>query len=188
MGIFLATPVGPSFPIAIGPAYNTFTARQDVSPRGAGIGELPVVQGGVLGYGSKIKVEAEGEFSTTGTPTLSIGCYIGTAAGAITTVLAENTAVATGSAAASWPWRLEWRGIVVSTGTAGSVVGMGVLELGTSLTAATTLQIPATLALRTIVWDTTIARAIGVCATWGTSSASNSIKTYNMSVLLLNGP
>jgi hypothetical protein len=188
MPITVTTLVGPSWPQAIGPAYNTFTTRQDISPRGAGIGELPTIQGGMLGFGSKLKIEAEGEFSTTGAPTLSIGCYIGTAAGAITTVLAENTAVATGSGAAAWPWRLEWRGIVVATGVTGSVVGMGNLEFGTSLTAATTFQIPSTLALRTIVWDTTIARSVGICATWGTSSVSNTIKTYNLSVMVLNGP
>lgn len=188
MGIYLTTPVGPSFPVAIGAAFATFTARQDVSPRGAGIGELPVIQGGVLGMGTKIKIEAEGEFSTTGTPTLSIGCYIGTIAGAITTVIAEYTAAATGSGAAAWPWRLEWRGMVVNTGTSGSVVGCGEVQLGTSLTAMASIAIPSTAALRTIVWDTTIARAVGICATWGTSSASNSIKTYNQSVLLLNGP
>jgi hypothetical protein len=188
VGVFLVSPVGASFPIAIGAAFNTFTTRQDISPRGAGIGELPTVQGGMPFMGMKIKVEAEGEFSTTGTPTLSIGCYIGTQAGAITTVLAENTAIATGSGAASWPWRLEWRGIFVATGTSGSVVGSGDLELGTSLTAFSALAIPSTLALRTIVWDTTIARAIGICATWGTSSASNGIKVYNQSVLILNGP
>jgi hypothetical protein len=188
VGIYLSVPVGPSYPVAIGANFNTFTTRQDVSPRGAGIGELPVIQGGVPFMGMKIKVEAEGEFSTTGTPTLSIGCYIGTIAGAITTVLAENTAITTGSGAASWPWRLEYRGIFVNTGTTGSVVGSGDLEYGTGLTAFTTVPIPSTLALRTIVWDTTIARAVGICATWGTSSASNNIRVYNHSVIILNGP
>lgn len=177
---YLVTPIGP-FATAVGNAFATFTTRQDVSAR-----PLPVMQGGTARVGLKIKIEAEGEFSTTGTPTLSIGCYIGTEVPAITTVLAESAAITTGTAAAAWPWRLEWRGIFTATGTTGSVVGCGTLELGTSLTAVSTNSIPATLALRTVTWDTTIARAIGICATWGTSSASNSIKTYNQSVLLLN--
>ena len=188
MAINLVVPVGPSFPVAIGPAYNTFTARQDVSPRGAGIGELPTIQGGVLGYGSQIEIEADGEFSTTGTPTLALGFYIGTAAAAITTVIAESSAITTGSGAASWSWHLEWRGVVVGTGTSGSVVGSGFLDLGTSLTASTRSPIPITLALRTIVWDTTIARSVGVCATWSASSASNTIKTYTHRVRIINGP
>lgn len=188
MPITLATAVGPSWPVAIGANFNTFTTRQDISARGAGVGELPTIQGGSPFFGMKIEIEAEGEFSTTGTPTLSIGCYIGTAAGAITTVLAENTATATATTLTSVPWHLKWRGIFVATGVSGSVVGAGTLDYGSSLTAFTTTPIPSTLALRTIVWDTTIARSIGICATWGTSSASNNIRTYNHSVLVLNGP
>jgi hypothetical protein len=188
VGIFLTTPVGPSYPLAIGTAFNTFTTRQDVSPRGAGIGELPTIQGGVLNMGSKLVIDASGEFSTTATPTLALGFYIGTIAGAITTVIAESSAITTGSGAASWPWHLEWTGLVVGTGTAGSIVGSGFLDLGTSLTAVTRSPIPITLALRTIVWDTTIARSIGVCATYGASSVSNAVKTYDLRVQLVNGP
>jgi len=177
---YMTTPVGP-FPTAVGASFGTFTTRQDVSPQ-----PLPVVQGYQLRLGSKIKIEAEGEFSTTGTPTLVLGFYIGTAAGAITTVIAESAAITTASAAAALPWRLEYRGIVTTLGVSGACVGMGDLELGTTLTAFSDNAIPATQALRTIVWDTTIARAIGVCATWGASSASNTVKTINHSVALLN--
>jgi hypothetical protein len=178
---YWANPIGP-FHTATGAAFNTFTTRQDVSPV-----PLPVVYPPMLHLGSKIKIEAEGEFSTTGTPTLSIGTYIGTQAGVITTVLAEYTAAATGSGAAAWQWRLEWRGLVAGPiGTACQVTGTGTVELGTSLTAFSTQPIPSTAALRTVTWDTTLARAIGICATWGASSASNSIKTYNLSVLLMN--
>lgn len=177
---YMTTPIGP-FPTAIGASFGTFTTRQDVSPQ-----PLPVIQGYQLRLGSKIKIEAEGEFSTTGTPTLVLGLYIGTAAGAITTVLAESSAITTASGAASFTWRLEYRGIITGLGVTGACVGCGNLELGTALTTISSVPIPITLALRTIVWDTTIARAIGVCATWGTSSASNTVRTYNHSVLLLN--
>lgn len=181
MDIYLQTPIGP-FRTAIGAAFGTFTTRQDISPQ-----PLPVVQGGTLRLGSQIEIIADGEFSTTGTPTLSIGCYIGTVAGSITTVLAEYTAAATVTTAAAWPWHMEYRAIVVGPlGTAASLVGSGRVDLGTSLTTIGAIPIPSTLALRTIAMDTTIARAIGVCATWGTSSASNTIKTYNFSVSLLN--
>lgn len=182
MDIYLVTPISP-FPTAIGAANNTFTARRDVSPL-----PLPVIQGGTLRLGSKIKVEAEGEFSTVGTPTLSLGVWMGTVAGSITHQW-EYTAAATGSGAAAWPWRLEWRGIVTGVlGTATTIVGMGEVELGTSLTTfGAAIAIPSTAALRTIATvDTTIARAIGVCATYGTSNAGNGITCYNLTALLFN--
>src|SRR5580765_2358677 len=65
MSISLWTPVGP-FRSAVGTAFGTFTTRQDVSPRGAGIGDLSIIQGGVLSAGSMIKIEAWGEYSSTG--------------------------------------------------------------------------------------------------------------------------
>lgn len=177
---YVATPVGP-FQTAIGAAFASFTTRQDISPT-----PLPVINGYQLRLGSKIFIEADGEFSTTGTPNLTLGFYIGTAAAAITTAIAESSVITTGSAAAAWPWHMEWRGIVTAVGTSGSVTGNGYLDLGTSLTAMSRTPIPITLALRTFTWDTTIARAVGVCATWSASSASNSIKTYNHTVTLPN--
>lgn len=182
MGIFIATPVSP-FHAAAGAAFGTFTTRQDVSPV-----DLPLIQGGTLVKGSKIWCKAVGEFSTTGTPTLVLGFYIGTQAATITTVIAESAAITTGTGAAAWPWDLEWTGLVTATGTAGTVVGSGTLTLGTSLTAFTTSPIPVTQALRTFTWDTTIARAVGVCATWGTSSASNTVKANSHGVMIWNGP
>jgi len=178
--LYLTEPVGP-FHQAVGAAFGTFTTRQDVSPV-----DLPTIPGQKLRKGSKIICESRGEFSTTGTPTLVLGYYIGTVAGAITIALAESSVITTGSGAAAWPWSLSWMGIVVGTGTSGSIVGEGYLDLGTSLTATSRTQIPITAALRTVAIDTTIARAIGVCATWSASSASNTVRTNVHHVGILN--
>lgn len=185
MDAYYCTPVGP-FATAIGAAFNTFTTRQFIDPL-----PTPIIPANVLRPGTRLKIEAEGEFSTAASaPTLSIGCAFGIpgATGALGTpvVLAEYTAVSAGSSAASWPWRLEYRGLVTATGTAGSITGCGNVEVGTSLTAVTTIPIPSTLALRTVAIDTTIMRGVGIVATWGTSSASNSIKVYNVTALLQN--
>jgi hypothetical protein len=99
---------------------------------------------------------------------------------------AESAAITTGSGAAAWPWELHWEGIVTATGTSGSMTGCGSLQLGTSLTAYSTNPCPTTAAARAVAIDTTIARAIGVCATWGTSSASNTLKVYKHSVMIKN--
>lgn len=182
---YLANCVGP-FAQAGGTAFNTFTTKQDVSPR-----PVPRIMPGMLRAGSIIKIEAEGEYSTTGTPTLTFGLFLGThtgdtAAPAITTDIALSSVITTPSAAAAFMWRMEWRGKITKIGSAGSMIGCGNLEQGLTLTTESTFPIPITAALRTLAINTTIENAIGVSATWGTSSASNSITTYNLSVLILN--
>jgi hypothetical protein len=184
MDAYYTTPVGP-FATAIGANFNTFTARQFVDPL-----PVPVLAPNQLRPGSKLKIEAEWEYSTTGTPTLVIGCALGIlgATGSLGTpiVLAETRAITTPSAAASFSGRLEYRGIVTAVGTAGSITGSGQVDFSTSLTVNTSEPIPTTLALRTVAIDTTIQRGIGIVATWGTSSVSNNIRVYNVSALLLN--
>jgi hypothetical protein len=181
MDLYLTEPVGP-FPTAAGQSFGTFTTKQDVSPS-----PLPVINGYKLRLGSKIWIQSHGEFSTTGTPTLSLGYYIGTAAGAITTDIAISSAITTASGAAAFPWAMEWFGTVTAVGVSGTVVGSGRLDLGTALTTfAAAVPIPITQALRTVTWDTTIPRAVGVSAAYGASSASNTIKVNGHSVSILN--
>jgi hypothetical protein len=130
---------------------------------------------------------ANGEFSTTGTPTLSIGFWFNGAAGAApTSILAQSNLTATGSGAAAWPWEAWWRGRLRAIGSSGSFKGLGSLMMGTSLTAQSTLPMPITQGARTVTVDTTANRAVGVGAQWGTSSASNSITVYNLSALVVS--
>jgi hypothetical protein len=171
---YWVAPVGP-FHIIDGAAFNTFTTFQSISPA------PPIVlPGNTLEPGSTIELEAVGEFSNTATPTLSLGFFYGTAA----VVLAQSAAITTTTSAVGWPWRIHYRGRVRSIGTAGSIVGMGWVDLGTSLTAMTTQFMPTTLALRTVAIDTTTAKEIGVGAAWGASSASNTIKVLRHDVEL----
>lgn len=181
MDFYFATPLTP-FPTAAGASFGTFTTKQDVSPQ-----PLPVFPAYVPRQGSKLWLKANGEFSTTGTPNITFGFYIGTVAGSITSDLALSSVIATGSGAAAWPWEMEYLGVITGTlGTTCTIVGGGELKLGTSLTAWTSTPIPITQALRTVTWDTTIARAIGVSCTYSASSASNTIKVNNFVAMLLN--
>lgn len=174
--VYYTSPV-PPFHAAVGSAIGSFTTFQDVSPT-----PRPLLFGGQLRLGSKIELEAEGEFSTTGTPTLALGFFYGTAA----TVLGQSAAITTGSGAAAWPFHIKWRGVVVALGASGSIVGGGVLDLGTSLTAQSTTPIPVTQALRTVTIDTTTNKELGVGAAFSASSASNTVKVNNFSALVLN--
>lgn len=182
MQISIAAPLTPLH-IADGAAFTTFTTFQDVSP-------LPqlLIPAQAMNAGLDIYLEAWGEFSTTATPTLSIGFWFNGAAGAApTSILAQSSAITTASGAVTLPWHARWRGRLRATGSSGSVQGSGTLDLGLTLsTFAATVPIPITKALRTVTVDTTVARAVGVGAAWGTSSASNTITTNYLSALLLS--
>lgn len=169
-------------PIARGSAKNTFTSYQDVSPT-----PLPQSYANELKIGTKILLEAIGEFSTTGTPTLSIGFIFGATAGAAGgTAVGQSGAITTGSAAAAWPWHIRYQGVVTAVGTSGVLYGSGILDLGTSLTAFTPSAGPTTAAARSVTIDTTVAKLWGVGAAWGASSASNSITVDVFNVQILN--
>lgn len=182
MDLYLAEPIGP-FPLAASAAFNTFTTKQNVTT----LGNVPVIPAGKLRAGSKLYVAARGNFSTTGTPTLSLGFWIGTRALAMTIDLAISSAITTGTTAAAWPWIMEWEGFCTKADVSGTVLGHGVLYLGTALTTfATPVPIPITQALRTVAIDTTIERAIGVSAAFSASSSSNQVQVDDNRVLIIN--
>lgn len=181
MNLELVQPIGP-YHAAAGTAQNTFTTKKDVSPA-----PLSVIPAGQLRRMSKLRLRANGEFSTTGTPNLTMGFWLGTRAGSITADVALSSVIVTASGAAAFPWIMEWDGFCNLEGTSGTLLGSGQLSLGSSLTAfSSPVPIPITQALRTVTIDTTVERAFGVSATWGTSSVSNSITVYYMSVEILN--
>jgi hypothetical protein len=168
-------------PTARGSAKNTFTSFQDVSPL-----PLPSSYANELKVGTKILLEAVGEFSTTGTPTLSVGFIFGAVAGAAGGVaLGQSSAITTGTATA-WPWHARFQGVVTAVGTSGVLYGSGVLDLGTGLDAYTPKAMPPTAAARSATIDTTVAKLWGVGAAWGTSSASNGITVDAFNVQILN--
>jgi hypothetical protein len=168
----------PPFHTANGAAYASSTTLTDVSPTPA-----HAIPGNFLEPGMELELDAYGEFSTTGTPTLLLGFYLGGVAGA---ALAASSAITTGSGAASWPFELHYRGVIRAIGTAGSINGQGRLLLGTSLTAVTLRPIPETAGARTVTWDTTAQKSITLGAQWGTSSASNTLTVNDISVRLAN--
>lgn len=167
----------PPIHITAGVAFTTFTAYQSID-------QLPLIKipANLLEPGTGIELYAQGHFSNTGTPTLSIGFYWGTAA----VPLGQSALITTTTGATAWPWRLYYRGRCRSVGTAGTIYGQGELTLGTSLTALTTQATPVSQALRLSTIDTSIEKAIGVGAQWGTSNAANSITTELFSVQLIS--
>ncbi len=111
MQFSLAEAIGP-FHTASGAAFTTFTTKKDVSPQ-----PLPVILGGKVVRQTKICINANGEFSTTGTPTLTLGFWFGNRAATINGDIALSSVITTGSNAAAWPWIMEWEGICNAEGT-----------------------------------------------------------------------
>lgn len=169
-------------PITRGAAANTFTTFRDVSPL-----PLPALLANELKIGSKVELEAFGEFSTTLTPTLQIGFIYGATAGAAGGVtLAASGAITTASTVTAVPWHAKWVGTVTAVGSAGVIYGSGILDLGTSLTAFASSAMPVTAAARSVAIDTTTAKLFGVGAAWGTSNALNTITVDIFTAKIIN--
>lgn len=172
------------FPSARGSATASFTTAKDVSPS-----PLPTLAANELKIGTKVELEAFGEFSTTGTPTLQLMLLYGVAAGAVASggvTLAASGTITTASGAAAFPWHLKWVGIVTAVGTSGVLYGHGILDLGTSLTAFAASALPVTAAARSVTIDTTVSKTLGVGAAWGTSNAANSVTVDNFIAKIIN--
>lgn len=166
----------PPLNVTAGAAYVSSSTIADVSPA-----PQIILPANLLDVGQVLRLTAFGTFSNTATPTLILGFYYGGVAGV---ALAATGATTTTTGATNWPWRLEYEGRVRSTGTGGTVMGSGWLNLATSLTAYTQIPIPAT-ALATVTTDTTTAKTLTVGATWGTLSASNTLTCHHFSAELI---
>jgi hypothetical protein len=144
-------------------------------------GPVYTQQANTLVPGSIIKMVAWGTFSTTGTPTLVLGPYLGT------TALAVNVALTTASGAVTLPWHFEVRTIVRTAGqaTIGTAMSQGFLDYGTTLTAVTRIPVPG-IAAATVAIDTTTAQTLTPKATWSASSASNIVVLHGLTLEGLN--
>jgi hypothetical protein len=162
------------FPIARGAAANTFTTAKDVSPT-----PLKYSYANELKVGTIVQLEALGEYSTTGTPTMRLGFAYGiTSAGGLLSTgvnLAASDLVATVTGAAAFSWHLNYIGIVTADGGTGTLYGHGYIDLSSSLIAAGSKPIPITAAARSSTIDTTAKKTWHVFAEFGTSSVSNQV-------------
>lgn len=159
-------------------SINTFTAATDASAA-----PQITIPANFLEVGMTLRISAEGNWSSTLTPTYTWGFYYGGVAGI---ALAIGPAATTASGAASNPWMMDWWGRVRTVGSSGSIVGQGMQCNPTSLTAWSIIPVPVTAALRTVTIDTTTAKAITVGAACSASSASNIFVVNSLLVEVTN--
>jgi hypothetical protein len=139
--------------------------------------------------GTKLLVEADLEMtSTSATPTLTIGFYLGAVGGAIgsATVLVVSAANALSASAAAWPIKLRWRGRFNDIGTAVTMQGTAELLYGTSLTAWTSSPLPQTAAARTTAAtvNTEQNNQLDVGITLSSTTGAPSVTVTDLHVLL----
>lgn len=167
---------------ADGAAYNTSVTLTDVGPTPS-----IVIPANALVEGQRFEIIAFGRFSNTGTPTLNLGVYYGTGTIASGMALCTTGAITTTTAAANNTWLLRANGSVraVGSGTGASILAVGTVE-GISGTAFASTQLMPATAPTALACDTTVANKMMIGATWGTSSASNTLTCHLFEVRIVN--
>lgn len=164
----------PALGSSAGATANT-AALVDASP------VPPIEVPPVYGVGSRLRVRAFGDYSTSATgANITWGLYWATPSTAIgsAAILAASTATASVSTSSVlWPWMLEYEGefralTTLAGGATGSIYGQGRLWTPTSITAGTMQFLPITAALRTVALDTsqTMKLSLGITLS-GTTGA-----------------
>jgi hypothetical protein len=110
-----------------------------------------------------------------------IAPYWGGAAGAL--LLTGAAAIATVNNASNNTWRFQALLTVRSIGSSGTILGTGDLQGVSSATAVNMLPASSP-AVATV--DTTAAKALVLCAQWGTNSASDTITCQSWAIETLN--
>jgi hypothetical protein len=171
-----------------GSAYNTSVAATCISPRG-NTTPLPYLPPGFFsaayGQNRKLRIVARGTISNTATPTLILAAYFATTDTATpgTMVAATGTATtATGLSTAIWEFDAT-----ITCGAPGPVpnlYAMGRLEINPTTAVGGTYGVGASTAVTSL--STEAAYYVQIVATWGTSSASNTMTMYDTEVWGLN--
>jgi hypothetical protein len=139
--------------------------------------------------GKTLMVVAYGVISTTSTPNFTIGVTANTTQGTYngSGVFATSAATAMASGASNQPWELQVLITCTATGGSGSFLADGMFKVynGTSLIAARVSSSTAN-PNTALTLSTEVAYYVELAGTWGTSSSSNTVQCYNVSVLGLN--
>lgn len=175
---------------AVGTAYASSTTATAVSPA-SGAGYVPAnFFLPTYGQSKSLLVKAYGVFGTTATPNLTVGVTFNTTQGTYNSsaIAATTGVVAQVASGTNMPFELEVLITCVATGASGTFLADGFFK-GYDTTAAqhafrcsSSSANPNTAA--TI--STQSAYYVEMFATWGTSSASNTLTVYNYAVLGIN--
>ena len=181
---------------AVGSAYNTSTTCTVINTA-ASATYLPAnFFLPSYGIGKSLLAKAFGVVSTTSTPNLSMGIVAATSQGtppanltsATSGVLATTGTLAQGSGVTNVPWDLEVLLTCSATGSAGSLLAMGMFRVYNTATTINTARCSSSTANPNTAASLATGSAwyIELAALWGTNSSSNTITMYGFTVLGLN--
>ncbi len=163
-----------------GTAVNTTAARTSITPAHA---RYTTPTNGFWYVGKALRVKAMGRVSTFTSGTLILSFGVGAvdafASQALTMVASQTNQT----------FNLDLLMRVTAVGAGGSatanLLGIGALNAGAAITAATTM-LPATAPAVGTSFDPGAASVLDLFATWSVSSASNSIQIHNYVLEALN--
>lgn len=171
-----------------GAAYNTSTTITDVSTNPQYV--MPPNTLTTVGQG--LHFVAGGVYSTTtGPPNLTLGIYKNTqttsgGTGVGGAALGASTTIATGASQTNVHWRVELNCNLITAGISGQIFSSGIVYVALSTTTQTLQLIPFTTPQTAVSIDTLKPTILSVGATWGTSSASNTLVCNLFQIRLLN--
>jgi hypothetical protein len=162
-----------------GSVLSNSTALTDITGGGNTPGQALLIPASYFVPGQQFSIRARGIASTTGTPNLTLGIYLGGVAGV---ALAAST-FATSANMANQTWSISADVRIMTTGTGGSVQTLGSISgLSTALA-----MLPATSASGGSAGvNTGQANILTVGAQWGAASTSNSIQLFQFLVEQMN--
>ena len=190
LGIFTDSGYSPAYlPVlwgvskAPGTALHTSTVATDILPTAANtcfssVGYGKTFPAGYLNnLGNYFTLECEGTLGTTSTPNLTLAVTL-TDSAATTVTLATSSAVAMQAITGVRPWSLNATFNCIATGGTATLRGQGMFLYDT----AALLGGFGLVSTAGANADLTLAQTIKLVATWGTSSASNTITVTGMRV------
>jgi hypothetical protein len=176
---------------ASGAANNTFTAERVINDT-TSMGErfsLPPYYFTPPMVGRGLRIVARGIISTTGTPTFTLSCRLGTTGSTSACLALGSAAVTAGSAVSNQLWEFEGDIILRSFGASGAastIQGLGHLSGPAFSTTEANLFAGAATPGTVATFDPGITNFVNFNAACGTSSASNAITLLQLLVFGLN--
>ena len=160
----------------------------------------PIIPAGFFdparGGGKRIKIEASGILSTTGTPTWTFTVGMGTSTTWSSSdsdlgVTAAMTTIASGVSNRYWKLDFDIHCVSVGIGSNGMTLCSSGIIFGPTAFASPFMYdlaptTPPTATWTTAVWDSAVTYYIGLSAACGSASASNALKVQQLAVYGLN--